>query len=105
MRGISCAALAGFGLVFAAQAQMQPQVTPDTITEGEALAKAAIAECGRLAALLKEVGPTRAGVTVEQALAWKQAANPRPCHDALQRFGEAQGDVSATGSTPSAPPR
>ncbi len=89
MRTALLAALLGSAaLATGAAAQQQPQVTPTTVPQGTVDARAALAECERLAAYLEQAKPADAGVTVEQARAWQQAANALPCQDNLRRLTE-----------------
>jgi hypothetical protein len=70
-----------------AGAQTEPQITPNVLPRGEIQAKAAIAECDRLIFWLRnDPPPPNSGLTVEQAEAWRQAAEPQPCRDALDRL-------------------
>lgn len=70
-----------------AGAQTEPQVTPNVLPRGETQAKAAIAMCDRLIFWLRNNPvPQDLGITVEQAEGWRQAAEPQPCQDALDRL-------------------
>src|SRR6478609_2751254 len=76
MRALLLAAfLSSTALVASAGAQTQPTVTPDVIPQGEAQGRASVSECERLADFISESKQSNAGVTADQALAWKQAGN------------------------------
>lgn len=103
MRPLLLAAFLGStALAAGAAAQTQPQVTPGTVPQGQAQAKAAIAECDRLASLL-ESSPANAGVTLEQVRAWQRANEVGPCRDNLQRLNQAAGGSSGSGIQPVSP--
>jgi hypothetical protein len=74
----------------AASAQQQPQVTPPVAPQGTAQAAGALGECDRLINYLETAKPPPAGVSAEQAAAWRQSANSGACHEALQRLTEAK---------------
>ncbi len=94
MRTPFLAALLGStALAATALAQSQPQVTPIQVPEGQAQAKAAIAECDRLIAFLDPNRPT-AGITVERAQEWKRNSDAAACKSALDRLTQA-----STGAT------
>jgi hypothetical protein len=81
------AALAGATLLAsAAIAQQQPQVTPTIVPEGQAIAKAGIAECGRLVSYLEQTPSARQTVALEQAIRWRQGLDSHACHDAIRRL-------------------
>jgi hypothetical protein len=89
MRTALIAGLVGStALALGAIAQTQPQVTSNTIPQGEAQAKAAVVECDRLLAVLESSRPV-AGVTAEQARRWKQDSQPEECRSALERVTQA----------------
>jgi PRC-barrel domain len=95
---ILLAVLSTSALATAAIAQQQPSVTPPVAPQGTIQAKAAIAECDRLISYLEQTRPADAGVTVEQAGAWRQANNFEACRETLLRVSEAKPDSFSTQS-------
>jgi hypothetical protein len=104
--------LGSTALAASALAQSQPQVTPPQVTptqvtpaqvpEGQAQAKAAIAECDRLIAFLNPNRPT-GGITVERAQEWRTNSDAASCKSALDRLtqasaGESQPQPTVAGS-------
>ena len=90
-------------LATAVLAQQQPTVTPPVAPQGTIQAKGAIAECDRLIGYLEETRPPAAGVTVEQAAAWRQASNFDACRETLRRVTNAKPDSQGTQTAPPAP--
>jgi hypothetical protein len=95
---ILLAVLSTSALATAAIAQQQPPVTPSVAPQGTIQAKAAIAECDRLISYLEQARPADAGVTVEQANAWRQTSNFEACRETLLRVSEAKSDSFSTHS-------
>lgn len=103
MRTTFLAALLGStALAAAALAQTQPQVTPTQVPEGQAQAKAAIAECDRLLAFLDPNRPS-AGITVERAREWKADSDAAACRAALDRLTQASAGAAAGQAQATAP--
>jgi len=91
-------------LAGAALAQQQPAVTPPVAPQGTIQAKGAIAECDRLISYLEETHPVGAGVTVEQATAWRQTSNFEACRESLRRVAESKPDSYSTHSNQAGSP-
>jgi sporulation protein YlmC with PRC-barrel domain len=99
--------LGATALASTALAQQQPQVTPSVIPQGQAAAKAGIAECDRLVDYLEETPEARKTVPVDQASKWRESLDANSCHSALQRLtGEgsaaqqAEPGINATSQSP-----
>ena len=101
---ILLAVLSTSALATVALAQQQPSVTPSAAPQGTTQAKAALAECDRLISYLEQARPADAGVTVEQASAWRQASNFEACRETLLRVSEAKPDSFSTHSNQSGTP-
>lgn len=108
MRILLAALLGATALASTALAQQQPQVTPSVIPQGQAAAKAGIAECDRLVAYLEETPEARRSVPLEQASGWRESLDSGSCQAALRRFtGEgsaaqqAEPGINATAASPS----
>ncbi len=67
-----------------------PHPAPVTAPNGQAQAKAAIAECDGLIAYLEQSQGATQGVSVEQVRAWREALNPEPCQRHLERLMRAK---------------
>lgn len=98
-RAVFAALIASVTLALPVSAQTQSQVTPTTVPEGEARAKAAVAECDRLLAFLNPSRPV-AGVSMEVARRWKETSDVDQCRKALERVTQAAAEPP---SDPNAP--